>query len=81
MPWTAAAGLRVLVCGREGGCSTSGLPTVYWLGVVSLRVVEPSRPLLYLHPPAWTEPESARVRRRPFAPRRKNHARGGEGAG
>lgn len=36
--------------------------TVDGLGVVSLRVVEPIRPLLYLHPPAWADPELARRR-------------------
>lgn len=43
--------------------------TVNGLGVVSLRVVEPIRPLLYLHLPAWADPESARRR---LSPPRKN---------
>ena len=30
-------------------------PTVDGLGVVPVRVVEPIRPLLYLHPPAWAD--------------------------
>lgn len=38
------------------------MPTVDGLGVVSLRVLEPIRPLLYLHPPAWADPELPRRR-------------------
>lgn len=41
-------------------------PTADGLGVASLRVVEPIRPLLHLHPPAWADPESARRRRSPL---------------
>lgn len=64
----------VCACVRVSG---SGLPTVDWLGVASLGVVEPIRPFLYLHPPAWTEPESARDRRRSFPPCRKEPRRWG----
>lgn len=39
--------------------------TFHGLGVDSFRVVEPIRPLFYLHPPAWADPESARRRRLP----------------
>lgn len=49
------------VCGHAGSC----LLTVNGLGVVSLRVVEPIRPLLDLHPSAWADPESARRRLSP----------------
>lgn len=42
--------------------------TVDGLGVVSLRVVEPIRPLLDLHPPSWADPETAPS----FSPTPKN---------
>lgn len=40
-----------LSCVQEKTPDHARLPTVNWLGVVSLRVVEPIRPLLHLHPP------------------------------
>lgn len=54
-------------------------PTVNGLGAVSLRVVEPICPLLYLHPPARADPESAR--RRGVAPHTALRAVDGGGGG
>lgn len=52
-------------CAAVGGPHAPLSPvllTVHRLGVVSLGVVEPIRPLVYLHPKAWASSRSARRR-------------------